>query len=143
MLRTIRSLLALAVVTLVGACSDSSGPNSMTGRYALMRIDGINGAGLPAVIYKDATGEFRITAGDVTLNSNNTFSASGTGQVIQPGQTTTVSQTCAGTYSVSGSGVTFTGAPSTDCDGAITGTWDGANTLTITVDATVQAVFKK
>lgn len=143
MTRTIRSLLAVAVVTLVSACSDSSGPNSMTGRYALTRIDGINGSGLPVVIFKDPTGEFRITAGEVTLNSNNTFSASGTGQLVESGQTTTVSQTCTGSYTVSGSGVTFTGAPSTDCDGGITGTWDGASTLTVNVDATAQAVFKK
>lgn len=143
MTRTIRLLVAVAVVSLVSACSDSSGPGSMTGRYALTRIDGINGNGLPVVIFKDATGEFRITAGEVTLNSNNTFSASGTGQVVESGQTTTISQTCTGSYTTSGHGVAFAGTPSTDCDGGITGTWDGAKTLTVNIDATTQAVFKK
>jgi hypothetical protein len=141
--RTIRGLLALAAVTFVTACSDSSGPNSVTGNYALIAINGINGSGLPVTIYKDESVEFRVTAGNVTLSSNNTFSASGTGQATQAGQTTTVAETCAGTYTVSGNSITFTGAPSTDCHGVITGTWDGANTITITAEATVQIVFRK
>ena len=143
MLRTTRALLAIAAVTLVAACSESSGPGSMTGSYSLVRIDGINGTGLPVTIFKDPTSEFRVTAGSITLNSDNTFSVSGAGVAIQPGGTTNLSETCTGTYTVSGNGITFTGAPATDCAGQITGMWDGANTLTINAEATVQAVFKK
>jgi len=143
MLRTTRALLAIAAVTVVAACSESSGPASMTGAYSLVRIDGINGTGLPVTIFKDPTEEFRVTAGTITLNSNNTFSVSGAGVAIESGQTTNISQTCTGTYTVSGNGITFTGAPVADCAGVITGTWDGANTLTISGAPTIQGVFKK
>jgi len=143
MLRTTRVFLAIAAVTVVAACSESSGPGSMTGSYSLVRIDGINGNGLPVTIFKDPTTEFRVTGGSITLNSNNTFSVSGAAVAIQPGGTTNLSETCAGTYTVSGNGITFTGAPSTDCAGVITGIWDGANTLTINAEATIQGVFKK
>jgi hypothetical protein len=143
MLRTTRALLAIAAVISVAACSESSGPGSMTGSYSLIRIDGINGTGLPVTIFKDPTTEFRVTAGAITLNSNNTFSVTGAGVAIQSGQTTNLSDTCTGTYAVSGNGITFTGAPSTDCSGQISGMWDGANTLTINAEPTVQGVFKK
>ena len=143
MRRTTRVLLAIAAVIFVAACSESSGPASMTGTYALVRIDGINGNGLPVTIFKDETSEFRVTSGSVTLNSNNTFSVSASGVAIQSGQTTNISETCNGTYTVSGNGVMLTGAPSTDCAGEITGMWDGANTLTINAEATVQGVFRR
>ena len=143
MLRTTHALLAIAAATFAAACSESSGPGSMSGNYSLVRIDGINGTGLPVTIYKDPTTEFRVTAGSITLNSNNTFSVSGNGVAIQSGQTTNLSQTCTGTYAVSGNGITFTGASVADCAGVISGTWDGANTLTINGAPTVQGVFKK
>ncbi|MFN2601943.1 MAG: hypothetical protein ABR582_04190 [Gemmatimonadaceae bacterium] len=143
MLRTTRALLAIAAATSVAACSDSSGPASMTGNYSLVRIDGINGTGLPVTIFKDPTTEFRVTAGSITLNSNNTFTVSGAGVAIESGGTTNLSETCTGTYAVTGNGITFRGMPSTDCAGVITGTWDGANTLTINAEPTVQGVFKK
>lgn len=141
--RTTRAVLAIAAVTFVAACSESSGPASMTGNYSLVAVDGINGNGLPVTIFKDPTTEFRVTGGSITLNSNNTFSVSGAGVAIQPGGTTNLSETCNGTYTVSGNGITLTGAPSTDCAGTVTGMWDGANTLTINAEATVQGVFKK
>jgi hypothetical protein len=143
MLRTTRALLTIAAVTSVAACSESSGPASMTGSYALVRVDGINGTGLPVTIFKDPTSEFRITGGSITLNSNNTFSVSGAGVAIESGGTTNLSETCTGSYTVSGNGITFTGTSGTDCAGVISGMWDGANTLTINAEPTVQGVFKK
>jgi len=131
MLRITRALLAIAAVTSVAACSESSGPGSMQGSYSLVRIDGINGTGLPVTIFKDPTTEFRVTGGSITLNSDNTFSVSGAGVAIQPGGTTNLSETCTGTYAVSGNGITFTGAPTTDCAGVITGMWDGDNSRSL------------
>jgi len=144
MRRTIRGLLGLIAVVAYTACSDSSGPNpAVTGSYALITI---NGSGLPVIIYQDAFVVFRINAGNVTLNSNNTFSKSGTYQeTLTGGQPTTVSETCTGTYAVNGNSVTFSEATSStaNCGGVYNGTWDGSNTLTVAFDATVQAVFRK
>lgn len=144
MRRNIKRLIGLAAVTLFAACSDSSGPNAgVTGSYALITL---NGSGLPVVVFFDQFSTFRITGGNVTLNSNNTFSSSGTYQeTVTNGQTTTVTETCDGTYTRNGNSITFTEVTvsNTNCGGVYNGTWDGSNTLTVAFDATVQAVFRK
>jgi hypothetical protein len=140
----IKRLIALAAVTLFAACSDSTGPNAeVTGSYALITL---NGSGLPVVVFFDQFTTFRITGGNVTLNSNNTFTSSGTYQeVLSTGQTTTVTETCDGTYTRNGNSITFTEVTvsNTNCGGVYNGTWDGDDTLTVAFDATVQAVFRK
>lgn len=145
MRRTIRGLLGLVAVVACTACSDSSsGPSSaITGSYALITI---NGTVLPFVIFFDQSVTFRVTAGEVTLSSNNTFSGSFTYQeTLTAGQSTTVTETCNGTYAVNGNSVTFTETTSTtaNCGGVYSGTWDGSNTLTVAFDVTLQAVFRK
>lgn len=141
--RNIKRLIVISAVTLLAACSDSSGPNaSVTGSYALITI---NGSGLPVVYSFDQNTTARITGGNVTLNSNNTFSSSGTYQLTTGSQVSTVTQTCTGTYARNGNSVTFTEANSnnTNCGGVYNGTWDGSDTITVAFDATVQAVFRK
>jgi len=141
---TFKRLVAIAAVTLFAACSDSSGPNAdVTGSYDLITL---NGSGLPVVVTFDQFSTFRITGGNVTLNSNNTFSSSGSyQQTFANGQTTTGTETCDGTYTRNGNSITFTEftVSNTNCGGVYNGTWDGDDTLTVAFDATVQAVFRK
>ena len=145
MRRNITRLIPLAAVILFAACSDdSTGPNAdVTGSYALITL---NGSGLPVVISFDQSSTFRITGGNVTLSSNNTFTSSGTYQeTLASGQTTTVTETCNGTYTRNGNSITFTEVTvaNTNCGGVYNGTWDGDDTITVAFDATVQAVFRK
>lgn len=145
MRRTTKRFLALVAMAAFSACSDSSGPNeSVTGSYALISI---NTVPLPVVFFVDQFVTFRITSGNVTLNSNNTFSSSGTYQQTPAGggPTTTATETCAGTYTMTGNAITFTEANSANpnCGGVYNGTWDGANTLTIAFGPTDEAVFRK
>jgi hypothetical protein len=144
MRRNITRLITLAAVTLFAACSDSSGPNAdVTGSYALITL---NGSGLQIVVSFDQFSTFRITGGNVTLASNNTFTSSGTYQeTFANGQTTTGTETCDGTYTRNGNSITFTEVTvaNTNCGGVYNGTWDGDDTITVAFDATVQAVFRK
>ena len=144
MRRNIKRLITIAAVTLFAACSDTSGPNGdVTGSYALITL---NGSGLPVVVVFDQFSTFRITGGNVTLNSNGTFTSSGTyEQILTNGPTTTVTETCDGTYTRNGNSITFTEVTvsNTNCGGVYNGTWDGDDTLTVAFDATVQAVFRK
>ena len=141
--RNIKRLIGLAAVTLFAACSDSSGPNSsLTGSYDLITI---NGAGMPFVVFFDQSSRLEIIGGDVTLNSNGTFSSSGTYRQTLAGSAQTVTETCLGTYTVNGNSITFNEPTivGTNCGGVYNGTWDGDDTLTVAFDATVQAVFQK
>lgn len=145
--RNIKRLIGLAAATLFVACSDSSGPNSnesVTGSYTLISVNGVL---MPVVFSVGPLFTLRITAGSVTLSSNNTFTASATYEQTPAGggQTTSDTETCTGTYAMSSSSITFTEAnsASANCGGVYTGTWDGANTLTIELDAGAQALFRK
>ena len=144
MRRNITRLITLAAVMLFASCSDSTGPNDdITGSYELITL---NGSGLPVVVSFDQFSTLRITGGNVTLSSNNTFTSSASYQeTLANGQTTTGTETCDGTYTRNGNSVTFTEVtvPNTNCGGVYNGTWDGDDTITVAFDATVQAVFRK
>ncbi len=144
--RLSRRLLAVGAMTsaaLLSGCdidiSDIFG-DGVSGTYNLKTV---NGKSLPAVIV-EVTGAYKleITAGSVTLNEDNTFSASITFRETEGTTVTTQTETDSGTYSVSGSTITFT-SPGTGS--AFTGTLSGG-TLTVTTredDTTVVLVFEK
>lgn len=147
MRRSIKRFIGLAALAILPACSDSSGPNqvqAVTGSYALISINGIL---VPVVFSVDQFFILQITAGTLTMNSNNTFSAAATYQQTPAGGGTATSETitCTGTYAKSGTTVTFTEANSANdaCGGVYTATWDGTNTLTVEFDVGVQALFRK
>lgn len=145
MRRNVRSLLVLMAVVLVPACSDSTGPNrAVTGNYTLISVNGVL---IPVVFSVEQFFTLRITAGTLTLSSNNTFNASATYEQTPAGggPKTTDTQTCSGTYTMNGNTVTFTEATGTsaNCGGVYTGKWDGADALTVDFDAGVEALFEK
>ena len=146
MRRIVRGLLAVAVVAILPACSDSSGPraSALAGSYTLISVNGIL---MPVTLPVSPLFTLRITAGSATLNPNNTFTASVTYEqtLAGGGPTLTDTETCTGTYAVSGNTITFTesNSASANCGGVYTGVWDGADTFTIDLEPGVQALFEK
>lgn len=144
-----RSILTAAAVTLLAvgtsACGGdkATGPGgSIAGTYNLQTV---NGAAPPVILLQIGAYKLEVTAANLVVNSNNTFSSSSTYRETDAGTTTTSTSVCAGTYTRNGNSLTFT-EPETsneDCGGTYTGTWSNGNTLTVALDAEVQAVFRK
>jgi hypothetical protein len=63
---------SLALIAVVGACSDSTGPSGrLAGSYALRTI---NGATPPVTIFQDARERLEILGGAVTLEADGSYS---------------------------------------------------------------------
>ena len=125
--RAARIAVAVAAVALLGACgSDSTGPRnaSVTGTYALSTVDG---ASLPFTVPNTGDNTEVVQSAAIMLNNDSTYSAVASG--TENGEPTSII-TDAGSYSVSGSQVTFT---STVIQGGhYTGSVSGT-TLTVTI----------
>lgn len=136
--------LALLAGTLVftTACGDSSGPGqgSIHGAYTLVSF---NGSALPASYVQEGV-TVRFNSGSLTLNSGNTFSTVSDLTVLVPGQQPfQTGGRCSGTFTQNGMSVLFRTTATSDCEASTdTGSWDGADTITL-VDETVQFVFRK
>jgi hypothetical protein len=97
--------MTAAVIALAAACgSDSTGPShaSVTGTYALTAV---NGASLPYTVPNTGEDVEIVQDGTITLSADSTYAASANGTLNGSGSTLV---TDAGTYSVSGTQVTFT-----------------------------------
>src|SRR5690242_646649 len=108
----IRSI-ALVVATLaMGACGGdkATGPGgTLAGNYTLRTV---NGGGLPVVIAQLGSDKLEVTSGSVTMNENNTFTGVTAFRETIDGDVDTFTATCPGTYTRSGSSITFTEADS-------------------------------
>lgn len=132
--------IAGLLVAFTAACSDSTGPEaSVTGTYTLRSI---NGANVPVVVYQEGTYREEVQSGSITINSNNTFSATHTIRFVDGTDSMTATQTCTGTYSRNGSSMTLDEAVTADCGGIYNATMVGSS-ITVAYDATVQAVYSK
>jgi hypothetical protein len=128
------SLFALALYGAAACSSDTTtsvDTNAVVGVYTLTTVDGL---ALPAPAKDPVTGVVlgTYTAGSATLTAAKTFTFS-LSYTLANG--TTGSLPGAGTYSVSGSTVTF-------IEANVTATFSGGNTLTATLSNQV-FVFKK
>ncbi|GBD33206.1 hypothetical protein HRbin33_02187 [bacterium HR33] len=136
--RTLFAAGFAALSVLLSGCDIFGGGH--TGTYVLKTV---NGKPLPAVILEIiGTYKAEITAGSVTLNEDNTFSASITFRETEGSTVRTQTETDSGTYTISGNTITFT-SPGTGP--AFTGTLSGG-TLTVTTeedDITLVLVFEK
>ena len=118
-----RRFVFLVVVCLAfGGCSDSTGPESVAGRYTLVSIDGIP---LPYVL-EDLDEKIEITAGHFQLDSDGTCSFSTTVRTTtDSGQVTTEPEldTCTWTLNITTLAVTDSGGDTSTgsvIDGTIT-----------------------
>jgi hypothetical protein len=99
----------------------------------------LNGQALPAVVSAFST----ITAGQVRLNGDGTFSASHTSRQTSNGSTTTVTQDLNGSYSRNGNELTLTFTnPNTGGSAFVDATWDGSRQLTVS-DGIALWVYRK
>jgi ABC-type oligopeptide transport system substrate-binding subunit len=99
------AVVTAAAIAMVAACgSDSTGPRnaSATGTYDLTAV---NGASLPYTVPNTGEDVEIVQDGTITLSADSTYAASATGTFNGSESTLVVD---AGTYSVSGTQVTFT-----------------------------------
>jgi hypothetical protein len=118
---------AAGTIALLGACgSDSTGPSNanVAGTYSLSTVDG---SSLPFTVPNTGDNTEIVQSATITLTSDSTYSAVASG--TENGESTTII-TDAGSYSVSGSQVTFTS--SVIQGGNYTGTVSGS-TLTVSI----------
>jgi hypothetical protein len=103
--RAVRVAIAAAAIALLGACgSDSTGPHNanVAGGYGLRTVDG---ASLPFTVPNTGDNTVIVQSASITLSSDSTYTAVASG--TENGEPTSII-TDAGSYSVSGSQVTFT-----------------------------------
>ena len=132
-----RRMIAAGILAVLAACSsDSTGPNgSVTGSYTLRTVNGNN---VPVVVFQNTTVKDELTAGNINLNADKTWSGSLSARetTLSSGAVVTATVPANGTYTNNNGSVTLTDAT----DGSqLTGT--AANgTLTISGDIGVGAV---
>lgn len=143
-MRRVFALAALAVA-LVG-CGDSTGPTSITGTWNLQSI---NNQSVPYTVFEINTGtpyKFEITGMNVDVNSGGSFTLTTNYRTTQGTSVETSSDVTTGTWSQSGSTITFTDSsdPSSTSTATVTG-----DVMTITetdtdpdTGATVTLTFK-
>jgi hypothetical protein len=138
-------LLLLGGFALLSACGGDggSGPGGEANIAGTYNLQTINGASPPVTILQIGPDRLEITSGNFTVSANNTFSNTHTYRETSGGQTTTVTETCTGTYSRNGNSVSFAEATSGEfCGDDYNGTVSG-NNLTVAYDAQVQAVYRR
>ena len=113
----------LAVVA-VAACSDTSGPTSPDGDYALTQI---NGNGLPYRMYADTNFTLDVTRSALSLKADGTFYVTLTSEERVEGFLSTYVDSVGGVWRQDGETISLTMSDSTKQSG----TWAGS-TLAIT-----------
>jgi hypothetical protein len=129
---TVRRLIAVLIVAGIAvggtwACgSDSTSPSSIAGTYNLQTIDGQS---LPVVVFEVGTDKVEITAGFMLLNSDQTFSESVSSRITDVAIVTTDVEATTGSWTLSGSDITFTATAGNNAGDTFVGSISG-NTLT-------------
>ena len=103
----LRRSVCMAIASLaLAACSDSTGPESVAGRYELVSI---NGDPLPFVFFQRFEEKIEFTAGHIQLNSDLTCNRSFTIRTTTDGEVTTdtATGTCTWTQNDTAISVTF------------------------------------
>jgi len=140
-----RKLIGSILLAMVVACGGdkATGPNaSITGNYTLRTV---NGNTVPAVVFQNTTEKEELTAGNINLNADRTWSGSLSlrSTNLTNGATATLSLPANGTYTNNNGSITLTDASDNT---QLTGTV-GGGTLTIVGDtglgSFVTLVFKQ
>ena len=130
-------LLLLALLIPLAACGDDGvGPdNDDAGTYALQNVDG---SPLPAVLVSAGVNyRLEVTAAQITLNADRSFSSSFNYRQTVGGTVTTETENASGKYVRNNDDLVFTYSDGDQVTGSLTG-----NTLTIRAEG-YQFVFQK
>jgi hypothetical protein len=100
-----RILPAVAVLLLVGACGDSTGPKE--NQVGVFQLRLVGAQPLPAVYIDKSDLKIEIIAGSVRIESDGTYEAWGTKRETKAGQVSIATSSYGGTYSIKGTKVTF------------------------------------
>jgi hypothetical protein len=105
-MRSFAKLALLGLLVAVGACGGDgpSAPTSIAGTYNLESLDGETP---PVTVWDEPDLKIEITSGNFVLAANGTFTTTVNYRVTVDGEVETDADTFSGTYSVSGSTVTF------------------------------------
>lgn len=137
-MRTFMKVAAIAVLGLTAACGGGDDgvnePASIAGTYNLETLDGQS----PPVVVLDEPGfKLEILSGNFVLTANGTFTTNVVFRLTDESGASTESESFSGTYTVSGSTVTFNYSDG-DTDSATL----AGNTLTFS-DGSSTAVFRR
>jgi hypothetical protein len=135
-MRSFAKLALLGLLVTAAACGGDgpSAPTSIAGTYNLQTIDGDEP---PVTVWDEPGLKIEIISGNFVLAANETFTTTVNLRETSDGQVQTDSETLSGTYSVSGSTVTFVLADGDSETATIAG-----DTLTFT-DGESSVVFRK
>lgn len=104
-MRRYLTLIAVLFLSVLSACSDSTGPSgSIAGSYTLRTI---NGAPLPYVEYEEPGYREELTAETLQLNESGTFSLQSSYRETDGGIVRNYTEVESGTYTREGTAVTF------------------------------------
>ena len=126
--RALRLVAFVLAVVAVAACSDTSGPKSPDGDYALSQI---NGKGLPYRMYADTNYTVDVTRSALSIKGDGSFWVTLTSEERVEGFLSTYVDSAAGVWRQDGEIITLTMSDSTKQKG----TWSGS-TLAITDSTT-------
>jgi hypothetical protein len=136
-MRVFMKVAAIAVFGLAAACGGGDGinePASIAGTYNLQTLDGQS----PPVVVLDEPGfKLEVMSGNFVLAANRTFTTNVVFRITVDTEVSTEAESFSGTYTVTGSTVTFTYSDG-DTDSATL----AGDTLTFS-DGSSTAVFRK
>ncbi|MGH7603472.1 MAG: hypothetical protein ACRENK_05660 [Gemmatimonadaceae bacterium] len=142
---TARTLFALAGVLLFAACTDNNSTGISGDASGTYNLATVNNAPPPVITFQDPTTTETLTGGNFTLNTDGSFSQTLAFDETVSGQTTSNSSTCTGTFSQSGGTIFFSEVTNGDpnCGGNYNGSWDGGDTLGLSLGSQFVLLFSK
>ena len=130
-----RTALWLLALTLIAACTDTTGPDRVTGTW---RLQTVNGGTLPFTIPDDNFDKLEITENVITIADSGRFTDRSAFRITDGGVVSTDLINAQGSYTLEGSVVTLT----YDEDGAVFSATVSGNTMTL-VDGALTFMYRR
>lgn len=125
MMRRLLPLVALAVAVACG--SDSTTQPTVASVAGTWNLQSVNGSPLPFTLTQTGSDRLELLSGVVTANANGTYTEVAQFRTTVNGQSSTSTESDAGTFTLNGTAVSLTGTQTGNINGALSG-----NTLTLT-----------
>lgn len=125
MMRRLLPLVALAVAVACG--SDSTTQPTVASVAGTWNLQSVNGSPLPFTLTQTGSDRLELLSDVVTANANGTYTEVAQFRTTVNGQSSTSTESDAGTFTLNGTAVSLTGTQTGNINGALSG-----NTLTLT-----------